>query len=227
MSEYNLLFETYRSTSPYTVPLMAAMVGIVPAFPLLAAKSSVQVGEPPPKLLTRQMAKRVLRSPLTAGLSVGTQLVTQKVLQQQLGEESVWPAPLAGLASVPGLAMLNGQSLGRGALESLWAMRWNQAAALALRETSFLYSVEACGPIRAWMRERFGERWYVEDGGNFVVGALGSMVNHPADTFLTLSQKGLATIPWSHLMRGVWRRAAGVGLFSVCYQRMKRALTPE
>lgn len=112
-------------------------------------------------------------------------------------------------------------------MKSLKSLSAKQTGAILLRETSFLFSLRVSGPLSAAMKQHFGENKAVEFGSAFVSGTIGSLIGHPADTALTLWQKGMKVEKLRHTMRGAPAKALAVGGFSVCYKLVNKLLEPH
>jgi hypothetical protein len=82
-------------------------------------------------------------------------------------------------------------------------------------------------PMSAIVKRKFKKNKLAENGAFFATGAIGALCNHPANTALTLWQKGLSVRNIGQLYLGSPIRAIGVGLFNVCYQNGKKILMPK
>lgn len=131
---------------------------------------------------------------------------------------------IVGGISAPALAVFNGQTMGRTIGESLKSLFQKQTYAIVARETSFLFSLRVSEPVAELMERTCGKNKVVEYGSTFATGVIGSLVGHPADTALTLWQKGRQVENLSQLMRGGPMKALAVGGFSICYKTVKGLL---
>ncbi len=177
------------------------------------------------------------RAAPTISVIVGTQMISQNLIEKGFkaimkgisGKEDHFALMLVtsmivGGISAPALAVFNGQTMGRTVKESLRSLSQKQTIAIVTRETSFLFSLRVSKPMSEFMEDRCGKNKAVEYGSTFAAGAIGSLVGHPADTALTLWQKGRNVENLSQLMRGGPVKALTVGGFSICYKTVKELL---
>lgn len=220
---------------PYVIPPVAAGASIIPVFRGFIAKSAQQLGEPVPRFsILRGLWEGVKAAP-TIGMVVGTQLIIQDIAEKKLfkppAEDEqpslammVASSIFVGTLSAPGLAIFNGQSMGRSFKQSLKDLSWKQTAAIVARETSFLLSIRISDPVSEYMKEKFGDKAVVIYGSTFLSAAFGSLIGHPADTALTCWQKGIKLNSFSHAMKGGPAKGLAVGSFAVIYKVAKEAL---
>jgi hypothetical protein len=228
----------WKTIAPYVVPPVAAGAAIVPVFYGLMAKSDQQLGKPIRQMNLATVFKEGCEAAPVIGGQVFVQNVVEKALQKRLNSEHppsfntmLASAIIVSFLSVPPLAVLNGlttrqkeQTFKQCAMESLKLLSPKQALAIVSRETSFLFSLRISEPIALEMKRRFGEHPAVAYGSAFMSGAVGSVVGHPADTALTLWQKGKKVENLRQLMRGGPIKAATVGSFAICYEEAKKFL---
>lgn len=227
--------ENFSHLAFYLTPPIAASVAIVPVFYGFVAKSAQQLGEPIPRMSIYEALKGGYKAAPTIGTIVGTQMIVQGIVEKELKHsgDSKEPAcfssmlassALVGGLSAPALAVFNGQTMGRHALDSLKALTPWQAGAIVSRETSFLLSLRVSDPAGLAMKRITGDTKAVEYSSAFVSGAVGSVIGHPADTALTLWQRGAKVSNLRQLMRGAPVKSLATGGFSVCYKVTKEAL---
>lgn len=240
---------TWETISPYVVPPIAAGGAIVPVFYGFAAKSAKQQGESIPRMGIVTAIKEGCKATPTIGAIVGTQMIAQMITEngiksamKKMGFKEkeiksfapmVLSSIIVGGVSAPMLAIFNGQTMGKTPTESLKALCRYQVSAIIARETSFLFSLRVSEPVSEKMEETFGKSKKVEYISTFASGAIGSLIGHPADTALTLWQKGkkIETVSKTKIARqlmqgGAWK-AGTVGAFSMCYKTGKEFLMPK
>ena len=226
----------WASMAPYVAPPLAASAAIVPTFYGFAAKSAQQIGKPIPRMSILEALKGGFKAAPTIGIIVGTQMVSQatieKVFMKYLGSEDKKPSfsfmlissIVVGGISAPALAVFNGQTLGRTAMQSLKEFPWKQRIAIVSRETSFLFSLRISDPISDAMKRVYGNNKSVEYGSAFISGAMGSIIGHPADTALTRWQNEMKVESFRQSMKGAPMKALAVGGFSVLYKAVQDIL---
>lgn len=226
---------TWSKVVPYIAPVFGASTAIVPVFYGFIAKTKRQLGEPVPRLtaqvLKESLVEGVKAAPiigLVVGLQIGAQQLFEegiKKLKEKYGYQKDQPASFSqmvfssmavGFVSVPLLAAFNGRTMKKGFMESIRdAMaKPKQAFAIISRETSFVFSLRVSSPITKYFEGKYGKNKAVEYGSSFFSGAVGSLIGHPADTALTLWQKG-RKVEVSQLMKGGVTKALSVGWFCV------------
>jgi hypothetical protein len=225
--------------APYFVPPVAASAAIVPVFYGFVAKSALQLGEKsiPRMSIVESLTKGIKAAP-TIGVIIGTQMIVQMLVENALlraNKKTDQKLPLSfsamlvssmivGAISAPALAVFNGQTMGQTVMKSLKSLSVKQTGAILVRETSFLFSLRVSEPLSNAMKQHFGENKCVELGSAFVSGAIGSLIGHPADTALTLWQKGMKIEKPCHVMRGAPAKALAIGGFSVGYKLVNKLL---
>lgn len=223
------------------IPIVAAGTSIIPVYIGFARKSNKQLGETPVRLNPEtyfQFLKKGMRAAPTIGAIVGTQIAAQKAMEMgsaHLFQEEQISSPkfsqmlassaMVGFISAPCLAIFNGQTMNQTYKESLRGLCRYQIGAIVARESSFLLSIRVSDPLGAVMKTRLGDSKPVEYGSAFVSGVIGSIIGHPADTALTLWQKGKKIDGLRSLMKGVPDKAIAVGLFSMCYKLTKEIVS--
>lgn len=224
----------WDSVFPYLIPVVAASAAIVPAFYGFVVKSAQQVGNPIPRMSMREAFVGGLRASPTIGMIVGTQMGVQKVVENAMDANQNNSSDIAsklasslvvGAVSSPLLAVFNGQTMGKTMMSSLRSLTAVQAGAIVARETSFLFALAINDPMAAAMKRKFGDHKAVEYSSSFIGGAIGSLIGHPADTALTLWQKGMTVDCFRSLMRGAPAKAVAVGIFNVGFQVSKGVLS--
>jgi hypothetical protein len=227
-----------KTITPYVVPPVAASAAIVPVFYGFMAKSAQQLGNPIPRIGVLATLKEGCKAAPTIGAIVGTQMIVQSIVEKALQTGStpdfktmIASAIIVGTASAPALAVFNGQTMKpkeqtvkQAAVESLKSLSPKQTLAIVSRETSFLFALRISEPVAEEMKRRFGAHPAVAYGSAFMSGVIGSLVGHPADTALTLWQKGKKVENIRQLMRGGPVKAATVGSFAICYGEAKKLL---
>jgi len=212
--------------SEYYTPPLSAMGAIVLPYRFFVVKSAQQLGKPIPRIPILEGIVGGFRAAPTLGFTVGLQMVAQGVVEKWIrrgeGQPSFFEmfssSALVGLISAPPLAAFNGLTMGRTIAQSIRGLSVRQTGAIVTRETSFLFALRINTPLGERMKLYFGENRTVEIVSAFMSGAIGSMIGHPADTALTLWQRGIAITSTGQLMRGGPAKAAAVGLFSIGYK---------
>lgn len=228
-TELSDISKRWGSMSQYAAPPIAASLAMIPFFYGFTAKSAQQVGDSIPSMTLKEAFKGGLKASPTIGTIVGTQMVVQHLAEKALMKGDSEPdftkmfasAFIVGGFSAPALAIFNGQTMGQTASESISRLSARQAGAIVSRETSFLFSIRISDPVSQSMKKRYGDNKIVEYSSAFFSGAVGSLIGHPADTVLTLWQKGMKITHPSQLMRGAPIKALATGGFSSLYKFIK------
>lgn len=223
---------TWSAVAPWVVPPVAASLAIVPVFRGMVGKSFEQKGQPIPPMTWLEGVKGGVKAAPTVGAIVGTQMVFKNVLDKAWTKDSgitsvtytVFSSAAVGVVSAPGYAVYNGQTMGWKMRESLQRFSMHQAAAITARETMFVFGLTAGDNLAASMRNRFGNRKFIDYAAAFVTGAAASIVGHPFDTQLTLLQSKMPVKSYLQLMWGAPRKAGATGGFSVVYKFTKDML---
>ncbi|MBS0652510.1 MAG: hypothetical protein JSR39_03175 [Verrucomicrobia bacterium] len=218
-------------------PIFAAAGAIVPPYYFFVRKSWEQQGKPVPSMTMREVVMGGVKASPTIGTIVGTQMIVQTFVEKALakarksGEDQppgFWAmfgsSAIVGGISAPLLAIFNGQTMGLSPTQSLSALSPKQVAAIVTRETSFLFSLRISDPVSKKMKQIAGDNKAVEYSSAALSGGIGSLIGHPADTALTLWQKGIKVVSLQQLMRGAASKSIGVAGFSVCYKALKDVL---
>ncbi|QLH36973.1 MAG: hypothetical protein HWD61_13215 [Parachlamydiaceae bacterium] len=222
---------------PYASPPIAAGAGIVPVFYGFVAKSAMQLGQPLPKMTVKEVLQEGGKAAPTIGIIVGTQMIVQSVAENAFMKNTKNEQPsfklmiasslLVGGFSAPALAVFNAQTMGRSVADSLKSLTTKQVVAIVTRETSFLFSLRISDPASDAMKSYCGDNKAIEYSSAFATGFIGSIIGHPADTALTLWQKGRKIEKLSQLKQGVLIKAFAVGGFSVIYKVTKEWLQSQ
>lgn len=228
------LIDHWKVTSPYAAPPIAASMAIVPVYYGYVAKSALQTNKSIPRMSTLSWLFAGAKASPTVGAIVGTQMIAQRLLEKRLhrnksASDSDLPLVLfstvvVGTVSAPLLAIFNGQTMGKTSRESVRALSIRQTGAIVTRETGFLLGLRLSGPIANAMQRGERESKVVEFAAAFFSGSMGSLVGHPADTLLTLWQRGERLDKWSHLMRGSAHKAVAAGIFTIFYKVICQSL---
>jgi hypothetical protein len=215
------IYEIWGAVAPHVTPPLAAGAAIIPTFYGFELKSARQLGESRPRF----SPLGGFRAAPTVGAIFGTQMAAQLAV-----EKAVMPGEKAGFSSIllssffvgglsaPALAVFNGQTMKKTAKESLRALSIKQSLAIIARETSFLFSIRISNYVSDRMKEHFGENKAIVYASTFASGAIGSLFGHPADTALTIWQKGMKITTLRILMNGSLSRSITVGTFACCYK---------
>lgn len=213
-------------------PLISSASAIVPVYYGFLVKSALQLGNPIPKMSTLQKIKEGIKvSPMTSVI-VGSQLVFQSAINKMLFKDNMphsfsrtllSSAIVAGV-SAPLLTMFNGRTVGLSAKQSIRSMSSMQIAAIVLRETSFIFSLKVSGPLKEVMHQKDLKAKPYEIAASFLSGAIGSAIGHPADSALTLWQKGIKIQSAALLSRGLFTKSLAVGGFSVVYNLSEQTI---
>lgn len=238
-SSGNVPTEQWQAFARYVAPPFAASMAIVPAIYGFIAKSALQRGECVPRMPLRSCLLEGFKASPTVGAIVGTQIIAQRLLEERLHgnkqngknkpdfSSMLFSTAAIGTVSAPLLAVFNGQTMGWSPLKSLRMLSMRQNGAIVSRETGFLFGLRLSDPMAGAMRREFGESKVVDYAAAFFSGGMGSLVGHPADTMLTLWQRGEKLQRWSHLMRGAAYKSVAVGIFAICYRAASQAMEPE
>ncbi len=210
------------------IPAASATVAIVPVFYGLIAKSAKQKGSPTPLMKVRDLFQLSLKAAPSVGALVGSQIVAQSYVEKWIEEargakdltSMATAAALVGTLTAPFSAIFNGITLKQSLSHSMRSMSGAQVLAITVRETSFLAAIRISKPLSQELKEQMGEKKSTEIISSFVSGAIGSVIGHPADTYLTRLQCNLQ-ISARDLMRGSMIKAASVGCFTILYNEAK------
>ena len=199
-------------------------------------KSTQQQGKSVPRITLLQGVLAGARAAPIIGSIIGAQMITQEFVEKKIftpPKEGQKPSlstmlsssVIVGALSAPGLAVFNGQSMGKTAMQSLKGLSTLQVAAIISRESLFLLSMRASKPASDYMKKRFGDSSAIVYGSAFASGSFGSIISQPADTLLTCWQNGIKVTNFSQAMRGGPVKAATVGTFAMIYPLVKEKLT--
>lgn len=215
-----------------SIPVISSGAAIIPAYYGLVAKSALQLGNPIPVMSHATKFKEGIKAvPITAAV-VGSQMALQSVIAKTVSKKNevnsfvstfLSAAAVAGL-SAPLLTMFNGKTMGLSFAQSLKATNTRQVAAIVARETSFIFSLKLSGPMTDYMKSKNLTARPYEIIASFISGAVGSALGHPADTALTMWQKGMKIDSYAKLSRGLATKSVAVGLFSVVYNLTESSL---
>lgn len=218
---------SWSTFTSYAVHPIAAGIAFVPVFYGFKAKSDLQLGFKMPRLNIKESFIGGCKTAPSIALIIGTQITAQRILEKTLFKPSEdhpasFPSMLAcsiivGAASSPALAIFNGMTMRQSAMQSLKALSFKQVGAIMIREASFLCSVRVTGPVGEIAKRHFGDNKAIEYSSTFISGMIGSFVGHPADTALTLWQKGMTLENCRQSMRGALTKSLAVGGFAVGY----------
>ncbi|MCB1111244.1 MAG: hypothetical protein KDK72_01110 [Chlamydiia bacterium] len=204
----------------YISQFTAAALATVPVYYGFAVKNALQEGRSLPRLSARAYSVGVARAaPLLA-----LQTVVQSSLQKKFNWGAFGSSFIVGACSVVPMAAFNGAASGYSYRESLQRLTKRQFAALTVRDTGFLFFFALAAPLSEAAKRRWGDNATVDYSTRFTLGAVGSLIVHPADTAFTLWQQGASVDAWRHLYRGAGVRAATVGAFSCLYHLFKNSL---
>lgn len=211
----------------------------MPRLILFAAKNAQQAVNPIPHMTVKEAFVGGCKAAPAIGALVGTQMIAQGLIEKHLlkpteNKEKSPPSlttmltssVIVGVASTPAAAVFNGQTMELTAIQSLRGLSVKQTGAIVTREICFLFSMRVSGPVSKAMENHFGENKAVEYASAFFSGATGSVIGHPADTALTLWQKGMKVETFPQAMRGAPVRAVTIGTFSMCYKTIKELIEP-
>lgn len=223
--------DAWTHASPYIAPPVAAGLSVIPVSYGFNIKSALQLGNPFPRMSFSEILRGGIAMSPTVGGIVGTQMIAQNMAQKGLKQisggkdedrasfaQTFIASAIVGLVSAPGLAVFNGQTAGKKVKDSLRELSPKQAMMITARETSFLFSLAASGPISDYMEKKCGENKIVGYASTFISGSIGSIVGHPFDTALTLDQHKMKMRNFRHLMQGGGAKALTVGGFAICYK---------
>jgi hypothetical protein len=210
---------------PHLAPIASTALANIPVYYGFIAKSSLQMKQGFPRLTIGALAFETLRSSPTVGVCVGTQIMAQHLFEKKIFnidpisasfKEKLLSAIAVGALSAPAYAAMNAQTMGKTIRYAFLHFSKKQAMAITMREGAFLMGLEMADPICDVMKKRFSKETSDFLGG-FISGVFGSIVGHPADTYLTLEQNKMKVTNFSCLYRGAMTRAIAVGAFSMCY----------
>jgi hypothetical protein len=208
----------------------AASVSIIPVFHGFILKSDAQNWV----TAIRPYRESLQAQPKVATV-VGTTIATQNMacaLAERAGCTPVVASIIAAGASAPLYAIFNGQSAKLSMWESMRRMtRW-QTMHIIGRETAFFYSLYASIPAAVYMKQYWGDQWWVESSTHLFVGGMGAVAGHPFDCALTYQQNysGLKIEIAKHgvmraCTRGLMWRAGATAVFNWEYQWLKKRMT--
>ncbi len=228
------------STSPVVAPALEAFkratqkmsqCGVKPVKRLLSRRlSMIATAAGIPVMSFSQALKTGLQAAPTVSLLIGTQMIAQKKIEKglehyfpdsfsgQSWEKMLLSSALVGTVSILPLAIFNGKTMKKTAMESIKGLSLIQGIAIVSRETTFIVSQNAGDLVSEKLKRYLGENQCVDYFSAAASGAIGSVIGHPFDTLFTLDQKGLRPTRLSQLMRGVSTKAVTLAGFSVCYK---------
>lgn len=187
----------WEKSLPFMSPPVAAATAIVPVFWAFVWKTMEQLGQARPKMTLLEAVKGGIGVAPSIALTVGTQGVAMKAFESLFGENGtptvfskVGSSVTVAALSVPFLAVFNGKTNGMGARESLKRLNKFQGMALLGREVSFLGSLSLSGPGSEAMKHYLGDSKAMEYVSTMMIGFVGSLAGHPADTCFTRLQNG-------------------------------------
>jgi hypothetical protein len=217
---------------------VSASGGVVLIYRLLERKSDRQLGrETVPSTITSTLGRSIIGAPTVGGIVTIQTLAgsaAAKLAKDYLGMDSGGIASilscslLVSTVSAGPLAVFNNLTTGKSFIESFKGINVKQMTAIVIRETAFLGMRTASQPINQWLKDRYGEQpsfKYIDYVSLFTLGFVGSVAGHPADTYLTLLQKGAKVVNLSQLMRGGGTKGLAIGLFFVFEKYIREILT--
>lgn len=230
----------WASVASYCASPFAASLSVVPVFHGFRIKTIKQMGNPNSNICFKESIKGGIKAAPTIGITVGTQMAVQNKIEsilasQNLGRDkkpagftsTLISSTIVGTISAPALAVFNGQTMNRTALQSIKALsRW-QVGAIIVRETSFVFFLRYNDRMAKEMKIRLGDNKKVEYGAAFMSGVCGSLIGHPADTALTLWQKDIKIKKLTYLGRGASVKAITLGFFNAHYKFLKDVLDTQ
>ena len=95
------------------------------------------------------------------------------------------------------------------------------------RKIKDFFSLGITTPVSERMQSYFWKSDAVKWTATFTVGAVGRLVGHLADNYLSLLQKSLAVESVRSLYKGVAPRALSLGAFSCLYSYFETKLKPD
>lgn len=221
-------FQGLKPVWPYLSPIVATALANIPVYYGFIAKSALQMNEGFPKLTAKELAYETLRSSPTVGLCVGTQIIAQHLFEKKIFhidaekasfKEKLLSAVVVGGLSAPIYAAMNAQTMGKTIGYAYKHFTKKQFGAITVREGAFLMGLEMADPLCDRLKDSFPKQT-ADVLGSVISGLLASIVGHPADTYLTLEQKGMSVKKWSCFFRGGATRAVSVAAFSLCYHKI-------
>lgn len=227
------IFSTETGTMYHYMALpAAAAAAIVPNFRPFAIKSALQTGVPIPRMTMIEAVKSGAKAAPTIGATVGAELIVDHGVKAMLPESvsehaaKFMAAGVAGFLASPLYAAFTAQTRNLHPWAAMRATTKEQALATTIRETLFLASIGVAEPLARGMRAHIVDHEAMDYAAMFISGAAGSIIGHPADTYLTRITDG-KVMNWSSraMMRGSFAKAYGTGRFLLCYEMAKKAFT--
>jgi len=125
---------------------------------------------------------------------------------------------IVGTAAAPPLAVFNGQSGNLKMMRSIGGLNATKVAMIAARQTSLLMGLTLGENCSVFVKRVAGDSRIVNLSCVFFSGAAGSLLGHPADTFVTLWQNGRNLEKLSDIWRGGLYRCMAIGSYAVIYR---------
>lgn len=217
----------------WMAPPLAGAAVVIPVFPGFVIKSAQQLGQPTPSITLRDVIAKGGRAAPIIGAQIGMEALVSRLVKEKLTDpQDPWAqakttgisAFVVGTLSVPGLAILNGLSANKLMKECLTHLSPKEAGAILIRENLFLLSLSTTDPMKKWIGKKYGEHPVLEWSTECVTTAFWSLVNHPADTALTLWQQGRKIESVTQLWRGAPVRVATICVFSALFKIGKQLI---
>lgn len=207
----------------FLAPVVAGGAGVIGLpYYFLTVKTALQSMERPPAP-SFEMLKRSVQVTPVLSTQIALNNVNLAIFKKVMGEEHpyhvVASTLVSGALSAPLLAAFNGLTMNppRSIWTSCLEMTRRQFFAIQVRESSFLLALNVNKLVTSQAKETFGYSQVVEYGTAFTVGAVGSILGHIPDTFLTCSQKRIKIQGPRHALAGAVHRMVAIGFFNMQY----------
>lgn len=210
----------------YWKETLAASLAMIPVFYGYVVKSDRQLGRAVSKVTYKQGLYGGLKAAPLMGSVAAADLLMQDLLERKRGikeKDAKWHHMLMtsmaiSVCALPFNAIFNGYTIQRTAFQSLSMLSWKQGGALTCRDALYLFSLRLTAPISEALSDRWGEHPLINYGASFCAGAIGGALSHPADSALTIWQKGLNVKSLPQTLRGTQVKMLAAGSFALGYR---------
>jgi hypothetical protein len=217
------------SSDAYWKETLAASIAIIPVFYGFVVKSDRQLGRVVSTVTYKQCLFGGFKAAPLMGCVAVTDLLMQDLLERRRGiqeKEAKWHHMLMtstaiSICALPFNAIFNGYTIQRTAVQSLRMLSWKQGGALTCRDALYLFSLRLSTPISEALSDKWGVHPLINYGASFCAGAIGGALSHPADSALTLWQKGLNVKSLGQTFRGTQAKMLAAGSFALGYRAIR------
>lgn len=224
-----------QGSGAYWKEALAASLAMIPVFYGYVVKSDRQLGRAVSTLSYKQGLYGGLKAAPMMGAVAASDLLMQDLLERRRGikeSDARWHHMLMtstamSICTLPFNAIFNGYTIQRTAGQSLRMLSWKQGGALICRDALFLFSLRLSAPISEAFSAQWGFHPLMTYGASFCAGAIGGALSHPADSALTLWQKGLNVKSLGQTFRGTEVKMVAAGSFALGYRAIHDLLDQD